>query len=366
MVGLGRLLRPWMRFSLLESLSQIPIAVVDTETTGASAAFGHKVIEVGIVRIENGREVARYEQLIDPIRPITAGVTALTGISNDMVAGQPHFADQLPAMLRILEGAAILGHNIRFDLSFLTAEFRRGKSDIRQALGAVPVLDTVRIARRRFGRGGNSLPVLSRRLGVDPVISHRALADAVTTGAVFGKLMEPVGGYGLSLCDALLQQGGPMELTRPSRSENLFPLELEEALESSKPVVMEYVDAQSMRTERIIKPLHVRRFKGELLLVAHCNLRDDRRTFKLDRVVRLTRMEEYEAAKAAKLADVCNEPPDDANRIDPPIIPPHGEALHATGTESSPQVDPHPPADRQPPLDPGHLRQPQPAEGLFD
>src|SRR5688572_17165221 len=157
-----------MGFSLLQTLSQIPIAVVDTETTGASAAFGHKIIEVGIVRIENGREVARYEQLIDPHRPISAGVTALTGISNDMVRGQPRFADQLPEMLKVLQGAAVLGHNIRFDLSFLHAEFRRSRTDMAVALGAVPVLDTVRIARRRFGRGGNSLPVLSRRLGIDP------------------------------------------------------------------------------------------------------------------------------------------------------------------------------------------------------
>src|SRR4051812_20719913 len=105
-----------MQFSLLQSLASIPIAVIDTETTGASAAFGHKVIEVGIVRLENGREVARYEQLIDPGRRISAGVTALTGISQEMVVGRPRFAEQLPAMMSILEGAAILGHNIRFDL----------------------------------------------------------------------------------------------------------------------------------------------------------------------------------------------------------------------------------------------------------
>src|SRR4051794_14961470 len=112
-----------MDFSLLQPLRSFPIAVVDTETTGASAAFGHKIIEIGIVRIENGRTVARYEQLIDPRRRITAGVTAFTGITQDMVDGQPRFCDQFEAMLAILKGAAILGHNIRFDLSFLHAEF---------------------------------------------------------------------------------------------------------------------------------------------------------------------------------------------------------------------------------------------------
>ena len=58
-------------------------------------------------------------------RRISLGVTALTGISQAMVDGQPTFADQFPAARRLLDGAALLGHNIRFDLSFLIREFRR-------------------------------------------------------------------------------------------------------------------------------------------------------------------------------------------------------------------------------------------------
>jgi DNA polymerase III epsilon subunit family exonuclease len=275
---------------MLQLLREIPIAVVDTETTGASAAFGHKIIEIGIVRIENGREVARYEQLIDPRRRITAGVTAFTGITQAMVYGQPRFGDQLDVLIGMLSGAAILGHNIRFDLSFLQAEFRRAKVDIKECLGAVPVLDTVRIARRRFGRGGNALPLLSRKLGVDPVRSHRALADAITTAAVFEKLLEPIGGFECSLCDCLEHQGGAMDLARPAAA-RVLPLELEEALEANRPVSLEYIDGFGNRTERVVQPLHVRRRMGRLMLIAHCALRNDQRTFKLDRVVRMVQMD---------------------------------------------------------------------------
>jgi hypothetical protein len=52
---------------------------------------------------------------------------------------------------------------------------------------------------------------------------------------------------------------------------------------------MEYVDANDHRTHRVVQPLTVRRRSGELMLVAHCQLRSGRRTFKLDRIVRLTR-----------------------------------------------------------------------------
>jgi DNA polymerase III epsilon subunit family exonuclease len=280
-----------MQFSLIQRLRDIPLAFLDVETTGASADFGHRVIELGIVRVEGGRNVAEYQQLIDPQRRVSPGVTALTGISQRMVDGQPTFADQLPRAMELLRGAAVLGHNVRFDLSFLRKEFRRTGQEITEALGSVPVMDTVRIARRRFGRGGNGLQQLAPRLGYQPTTAHRALADAQTTAFVFEKLMEPVGGWDLCLCDALQQQGGPMGLLPVNPRESLLPLELEEALEQRRPVMMEYLDARNARTHRVIEPLHVRRSGGELLLIAHCQLRNDRRTFKLERIVQLSRLE---------------------------------------------------------------------------
>jgi DNA polymerase III epsilon subunit family exonuclease len=280
-----------MAFSLLQRLHETPLAFLDTETTGASAEFGHRVIELGIVRVENGKTVAEYQQLIDPQRRVSPGVTALTGISQAMVDGQPTFADQLPAALELLQGAVVLGHNVRFDLSFLRKEFRRCGKEIAEVLGDAPVMDTVRIARRRFGRGGNGLQMLAPRLGICPSVAHRALADAQTTAAVFEKLMEPVGGWNVCLCDAIREQGGPMGLLPISPRESLLPLELEEALEQRKPVMMQYLDARQSRTERVIQPLHIRRSNGELMLVAHCHLRGEQRTFKLERIVQLIRLE---------------------------------------------------------------------------
>jgi DNA polymerase III epsilon subunit family exonuclease len=280
-----------MSFSLIQKLSTIPIACVDTETTGASAAYGDRVIEVGIVRYENGRKVAEYQQLIDPRRRISAGVTVLTGISQAMCEGQPTFSEQMPAMLELFKGAIVLGHNVRFDLSFLAKEFRSAGRTIEEALGKTHVFDTVRIARKRFGRGGNGLSRLALRLGYEPAIAHRALADAETTAIVFDRLLHPVGGWNLCLCDALQEQGGPMPLMPANSTESLLPLELEEALEQRKPVMMEYLDATQMRTQRIIEPLRIRRFNGELILIAHCQLRNDRRTFKVERIVQLKRIE---------------------------------------------------------------------------
>ena len=278
--------------SLIDRLRDVPLAFVDVETTGASTDFGDRVIEIGIVRVEGGRSVAEYQQLVDPQRRISAGVVALTGITQQMVTGQPLFADILPRIIELLGGAVVIGHNVRFDLSFLAGEFRRCRRPIAGCLESCRyVLDTVRIARRRFGRGGNGLQRLAPRLGVMPTAAHRALADAVTTFGVFEKLLEPAGGWEMCLCDAISQQGGPMGLLPASPRESLLPLELQEALEQRGCVLMEYVDGRDKRTERVIEPLQVRRFRGELQLVAHCQLRNDRRNFKLDRIVQLKRLE---------------------------------------------------------------------------
>ena len=302
-----------MLFSLIKSLRDVPLAFVDVETTGASVDFGHRIIELGIVRIEGGQTVAEYTRLIDPLRRIGPGITALTGITQEMVCGQPTFADQLESARQLLNGAVILGHNIRFDLAFLWREFRRCGLDLAQAVGDVPVFDTVRIARRRFGRGGNGLQRLAPRLGIVPSVAHRALADAQTTAGVFEKMMDPVGGWATMLCDVMREQGGPMGLRPASRRERLLPLELEEALDFRKPVRMEYLDGNDQRTERIVEPQHLRKRSGELVLVAHCQLRNERRTFKVERIVQIHRVEEELPAPPGHSAPAAVETPKPAD-----------------------------------------------------
>jgi DNA polymerase III epsilon subunit family exonuclease len=291
-----------MAVSLIHKLRDVPLAFVDVETTGASTDFGDRVIEIGICRVEGGRSVAEYQQLVDPRRRVGPGIVALTGITNEMLAGQPLFSDILPRVIELMSGCVVIGHNVRFDLSFLTGEFRRCRQPINECLtDCRHVLDTVRIARRRFGRGGNGLQRLAPRLGVMPTAAHRALADAVTTFGVFEKLMAPAGGWEMCLCDAIAQQGGPMGLLPASPRESLLPLALQEALEQRAKVVMEYVDGEEQRTERIIQPLQVRKYKGELQLVAHCHLRNERRNFKLDRIVELKRMDGESSSSPVQL-----------------------------------------------------------------
>lgn len=76
-----------------------------------------------------------------------------------------------------------------------------------------------------------------------------------------------------------------------SPAKQILPLALEEALDQRCAVMMDYLDGNLLRTQRIVEPLHVRRRGGELILIAHCRLRNDRRHFKLERIVELKRLE---------------------------------------------------------------------------
>ena len=134
--------------------------------------------------------------------------------------------------------------------------------------------------------------------------AHRALPDAITTAYVFERLIEPVGHWTITLCDAMVQQGGPMGLANPSPKARLLPLELEEALDQKCPVMMEYLDAGEQRTQRMIQPLSIRKRYGELELVAFCQLRNDRRTFKLERIVQVTKLDEHQPEPPATLFDL--------------------------------------------------------------
>ena len=94
--------------SLIAPLNCCPLAIVDVETTGASAQWGDRVIEIGIVRYEGGKVSGEYQQLFDPGRRIGPGITALTGISNEMVAGQPRFGERLDEIVALMSGAVVV------------------------------------------------------------------------------------------------------------------------------------------------------------------------------------------------------------------------------------------------------------------
>ncbi|MGH8944872.1 MAG: DEDD exonuclease domain-containing protein [Acidimicrobiia bacterium] len=182
-------------------LYDVTFCVLDLETTGGSPAQC-EITEIGAVKHQGGDLVGTFQTLVDPGSPIPPFITVLTGITHSMVIEAPRIEIALPSFLEFLGDSVIVGHNVRFDLSFLDAAASR--------LGyprlANPTVDTARLARRLVRSEVRNLRLASLaahfRSPVAPV--HRALEDAQATAHVFHALLERAGSLGVTNLDDLL------------------------------------------------------------------------------------------------------------------------------------------------------------------
>ncbi len=163
--------RPYKGRSLVLALEDF--TAVDIETTGLSPRYS-AIIELGAVKFRAGRPVDEVSLLINPGFDIPPAITALTGITDDMLWTAPPLADVLPYYLDFLGGDVLLGHNVHFDVNFLY--------DKALSLGLAPVgndfVDTMRLSRMLFPEHRHHrLCDLTERFGIVPDTAHRALAD---------------------------------------------------------------------------------------------------------------------------------------------------------------------------------------------
>jgi len=176
------------------ALDTVPFAVVDVETTGGASWRGHRITDISIVEVLGGEIVAEYESLVNPGREIPPMITALTGITSEMVREAPYFdhiADQISDRLR---GRVFVAHNATFDWEFVSSELQRSSGDPPD----VPQLCTVRMTRRLVPElRRRNLDVVTRHFGIDIHARHRAHGDALATARVLLRLLDEAKGRGI-------------------------------------------------------------------------------------------------------------------------------------------------------------------------
>lgn len=156
-----------------DGLEDVPFVAFDTETTGL--AESDRLVELAAVRFRGGEVEGEWCALVDPQQPIPAEATAIHGIRDEDVRGQPLAARVLPAFLDFIEGAALVGHNAPFDVRVLALELLRAGLPLPDN----PVVDTCSIPRRLHVRVPNHrLSTLADTFHVPQGRAHRALADA--------------------------------------------------------------------------------------------------------------------------------------------------------------------------------------------
>jgi DNA polymerase-3 subunit epsilon len=154
-------------------LLEAPLAIVDLETTGAHPAHD-RVTEIAVIEVDAGEVSGEWSTLVNPETTIPPAIQALTGITNDMVAGAPTFGALAAELQERLAGRVLVAHNARFDYGFLRHEFERAGLAYR-----AKTLCTVRLSRRLYPEHPrHNLDSLIARHGLECRARHRALGDA--------------------------------------------------------------------------------------------------------------------------------------------------------------------------------------------
>lgn len=262
-----------------------PIVILDTETTGLKAGLGHRVVEIGAVRWENGQVVGEFEQLLNPQRKMESQASEVTQIFDQDLAEAPVFADIQASFLAFIEGAVLVAHNAEFDAGFISTElFISGYATEPQKIPLLnPWLCTWQLARNQFHFGSNSLANVTRALNVPPMRAHRALNDVYMTAEVFRRMVTQLAQQNLhTVGDLIVAQGA--EIYTPPPPDVLLLPPMDEALQNGRSLHIRYLSRDHGETERDITPRYTTRYRGEPYLVAYCHLRDAQRAFRLDRI----------------------------------------------------------------------------------
>lgn len=197
-------------------IDEATFTIVDTETTGLRPVSS-RLLEIGAISICGGAELDRFSELVNPGQAIPYRIARLTGITSDMVIGRPSVHDVLPRFLAFISGSILVGHNLRFDTSFLNAELGRCGLPLLNC----QTLCTLRLARRLLrGLPSKGLGRLIQHFGISVEARHRALADAEATRDIFLRFLGQLADeFGITSVDALLkfQMRTHATLGRPAR-----------------------------------------------------------------------------------------------------------------------------------------------------
>jgi DNA polymerase-3 subunit epsilon len=185
-----------------EPLDRLAYVVFDTETTGLDARAGDEIVQIGAVRVMNGRVLAdeAFETLVNPGRPIPARSTRFHGLTDAAVADAPPVEAAMTAFRRFAGEAVLVGHNAAFDMQFL--RLKEARAGVRFDL---PVLDTLLLSMAVDPlEPDHSLDGLAQRFAIPVAGRHTALGDARITAEVLLRLIEVAQSEGIvSLDDAI-------------------------------------------------------------------------------------------------------------------------------------------------------------------
>ncbi|MEW4353384.1 bifunctional DnaQ family exonuclease/ATP-dependent helicase [Streptococcus pneumoniae] len=176
-------------------------AVVDLEATSANS--NAKIIQVGIVLIENGQIVKTYETDVNPHQALDSHIEELTGLTDQRLKAAPDFSQVAGEIYSLISDAVFVAHNVQFDANLLAESlFWEGFELL------TPRIDTVELAQVFFPTFDRyNLSALSQYLQIPLEHAHTALSDAYATALLFLKIQEKIKTLPKPLVELLFERG---------------------------------------------------------------------------------------------------------------------------------------------------------------
>lgn len=155
----------------------------DIETTGLDP-LENEIIEIGALKVRDGKVAERFMEFIRPLSPISPMITNLTGITNEMVSGARDRSRVVSDFLDFCEDDVLIGHNVIFDYSFVKC------SAVKDGLSFEKTgIDTLKIAKKvHADLESKSLGSLCDHYNIDNKAAHRAYHDALATAKLYQTL----------------------------------------------------------------------------------------------------------------------------------------------------------------------------------
>ena len=172
--------------NLDQPVSQLLFTAFDFETTGLTPGID-RIVELGAVRFKGKEVLETFDRLVNPGMVISAGATAVSGITDAMVIAQPEVGKILPEFVSFAGESILIAHNAPFDLAFLRAALLDHEMDDVKNL----IIDTQELAKRAFPRQRSyGLQNLAVALNLPPNNAHRAADDALMCMKLFNACVE--------------------------------------------------------------------------------------------------------------------------------------------------------------------------------
>ncbi|WP_017727349.1 PolC-type DNA polymerase III [Halalkalibacterium ligniniphilum] len=248
------------------SLLDDEYVVFDVETTGLSAVY-NTIIELAAVKVKNGEIIDRFEAFADPHEPLTNTIIELTGITDDMLKGQPEVEEVLRDFHAFVGDAVLVAHNASFDMGFLNVGYQKiGLGEAKN-----PVIDTLELGRFLYPELKNHrLNTLCKKFDIELVSHHRAIYDAEATGYLLWKMVKDAVEKGITYHDDLNNNMGQGNFHRQRPSHCILLAQTQEGLKNLyKLVSMSHVE-YFFRTPRIPRS-QLQKYRKGLLVGSACD-----------------------------------------------------------------------------------------------